>query len=258
LNPKHGNASNVYTYAIVNGAISADSTLKVKRDFNEKGCRTLTEIYKNDTLSFSYRFIYERDTVLTYMENLKGPYKKLVLKSVFLYDKKGRVKSQEDVPGQKNERAVFFEYNNQDQKVKEIIKINGAKVAEIKFKYTKEGKTKQINQKHFRKGRLYDQSTDYFEYNTSGLTTTTFKSGENEEKIPLSASEYNQVGQVVRVTKFPIETRRILSINATLEIHPTDIHVVETEWMDDGTPLSEKEYLNGQLIGYQRYFYYRK
>ena len=258
LNPIQGNTSHVYNYDIIDGSVSADSTLKVKRDFNEKGRRTLTEIYKNDTLSFSYLFIYEHDTMLTYMENLKGTGKKLVSKSVFLYDERGRLKSQEDVPGRKSEMAIFFEYNKKDQKVKEITRINGAKVTESEFKYNKEGKTKQINQKHVRKGRLLDQSTDYFEYNTSGLTTTTFKSGKNKEKIPLSAREYNQAGQVVRVTKFPTETQRILSINATLEIHPNDIHVVETEWMEDGTPLSEKEYLNDQLIGYQRYFYYRK
>ena len=48
LNPIHGNTSHVYTYDIIDGSVSADSTLKVKRDFNEKGRRTLTEIYKND------------------------------------------------------------------------------------------------------------------------------------------------------------------------------------------------------------------
>jgi len=58
-------SSTAYNFKIVNGEITNDSVISVKRKFNESGYRTETAIYKDGVLDKKYEFDYLSDTIIS-------------------------------------------------------------------------------------------------------------------------------------------------------------------------------------------------
>jgi len=279
MDPKFGNVLTIYTFNIVNDSISQDSSISSVQYYNKAGYMTHNQLFTNDTLRSMYEFLFDYDTLLTYMNNYTFNQRQKIKQSSssFHYDKKGRLIEQIDLPVDSRKyssSSSTTEYDKKDRIKLKQHKYRNKVVMDVRYKYKQNGNKTIITTKHYKKGTLVSKTQKaYFKdkprsslsdfqkvndmtykrvyyYKKETEDTLVYKHEENKPKSDTESISNNMDEKKVRKGN-----KMILGVSGPVFFNSNEQLRIEYYYDKEFKLIEAYEYFNEKLHAYVKYYY---
>ncbi len=239
-----------YNYKIVNGKITQDSVIAVRRKFNIRGYRTETSVYAEGNLRMKYEYDYLGDTVNSIVRTYSYQDTGLVLiaETKSDYDENYKLEKVYDTySSAKYNGKSKYKYNKKGQLKRYSLKFNGRKVKDIKYKYDANGNIIETE------NLVPSKETFVGQYNENNKVTHRYKLFKDGKRKLIKYFDYSTEPFVTSHTLNHATT--ILGINGKTKLWTSDVLTTEIKYGDDCQIHQKTEYLNGKLNGFRKYYF---
>ena len=219
---------------------SQDSFLITKEYFNPKGRCVKFEVYKEEELNMEYNYGYQDDTLRT--NRITKSCGIIIGKTKLFYDHKYReIKA---VTYDKNNKRTGthskIKYNDKKRTKENKIYFSGRLSVHTKWKYNQNGTVKSY--KIWKRGRWVNQID---------------KNGKHRFNSVTEIENYQGTGLKLIKKKLTTQDNKIvLGIKGPVDLNLDDVLITEKFVDGEGLVQYEKQFLNEDLMGVKKYYYY--
>ncbi len=243
-------SATAYNFIIVDGEVTNDSVISVKRKFNQSGYRTETAIYKDGVLDRKYEFDYLADTLLSARRfyALKGELINFIAGAKFKY-KNNRISKQYLTSSTNDcEGKETFKYNKKGQLIRQTLRFKRAVVKDHSFQYRKDGKI-SYKTNHGRTDKVF-----LYSYDNKGQLLKIHKVYEDGSQDLTEYYDYSEDNTTI--TKHILnQSKTVIGINGNTALWRTDVLTTTKTYDKNRQVIEEREFLNGELNGFRKYHF---